>query len=135
MNEKDKDSGLFAQVIMMFATSAMQALGQMPRPGSQEVQQDLEAARYYIDMLDMLTRKTAGNLGEDEARMLKEAVASLKLAFVECSSGAPTAKESPAAPTGKPIGESTAAPAPEPPNKDSAAKPDDGTRKYHKSYG
>ena len=80
-------SAMFAQLVMMFASSAMQQMGKLvdPRAGKAEV--NLEAAQMSIDILDMLDAKTHGNLSADEEHMLKEALSSLKLTFVETQAG------------------------------------------------
>jgi hypothetical protein len=43
---------------------------------------DLEGARHVIDLLDVLAEKTAGNLTSEEARILREVKAELKLAYL-----------------------------------------------------
>ena len=70
-------SGMAAQVLMQ--------LGEIENPmqGSRAV--DLPAARYSIDVLDMLVEKTKGNLTEDEDRYVRAALHDLRMRFVEAA--------------------------------------------------
>lgn len=53
-----------------------------PDQRAQQVENGLAQARYVIDALTMLERKTGGNLTEDEGRFLKAALTDLRIAFV-----------------------------------------------------
>ncbi len=48
-----------------------------------KIEKNLPAAQSTIDMLDMLSAKTQGNLAENEAKLLKSILAELKLNYVE----------------------------------------------------
>jgi len=48
-----------------------------------EASQSLEVARLYIDLLDVLRQKTAGNLTGQEADMLEDALHQLRLGYVQ----------------------------------------------------
>ncbi len=91
--ESEMHSALFAQLILQQANMASMLLGKTPHPESGEVIKDLDAARLFIDQLEMLEVKTKGNLTKEEATLLKQSLMSLRLAYVE-------AVESPAEPTG-----------------------------------
>lgn len=93
----EQDKALFAHLVMMFSTSVLQHLGQIPNPATQERNVDLEGAQATIDMLDMLDHKTAGNRDEEEDRLLQESLSSLKMSFVQAQSaaGAPPPAEEP----------------------------------------
>ena len=58
-------------------------LGLLPGPGGERLPVDLANARMTIDLLDVLQEKTAGNLTEDESRLLDEVLYELRLSFVE----------------------------------------------------
>ncbi len=60
----------------------MGTLGHMPHPTSGEVEVNKPYAKHYIDTLEMLGEKTKGNLSDDEANMLSEALHALRMAFV-----------------------------------------------------
>ena len=48
-----------------------------------EVVQDIELARYKIDLLSMISEKTEGNLSDDEKRQLEEIIYQLRMVFVQ----------------------------------------------------
>jgi hypothetical protein len=96
----------------------------------------MEAARYFIDQLEMLTVKTKGNLSKEEDTLLKQSLMTARMAFVETansgrSTPGPAGTEMPkpeAAPAEPPPGETASAPAPE------AASTEDGKKKFVKKY-
>ena len=49
---------------------------------------DIEAARLFIDQLEMLEVKTKGNLEEAESRLLASLVYDLRVAFVDAQKAA-----------------------------------------------
>lgn len=64
-------AALFAQLITSHAHSAMILLGRYPDPETDQTRKpDPEAAKIYIDQLEMLEAKTRGNLGPEEANLL-----------------------------------------------------------------
>ncbi|MGD2113500.1 MAG: DUF1844 domain-containing protein [Acidobacteriota bacterium] len=48
-----------------------------------EASQSLEVARLYIDLLDVLRQKSAGNLSAQESDMLEDALQQLRLGYVQ----------------------------------------------------
>jgi len=76
-------SALFAQLVMQQANMALMLLGKTAHPETGQVVKDLEAARLFIDQLEMLEVKTRGNLTKEEAALLKQSLMSVRLAFVE----------------------------------------------------
>ncbi len=116
-------SALFAHMVMQQSSMAMMLLGKTPHPETGKVLHDLEAARLFIDQLEMLEFKTKGNLTSEEAALLKQSLMSLRLAFVECVDS-PAAR--PTAPATEPAAPSSAP---------AAAPPDDESRKkFSKKY-
>ncbi len=87
---------LFAQMVLQVANTAMMLMGKLGHPEGGEAVKDLQAARMFIDQLEMLETKTKGNLNKEETDLLKQSLMSLHLAFVEAADAAPGA---PAAPT------------------------------------
>lgn len=84
MEKQEKEMpSLFAQLVMMFSTSAMHHLGKLVDPESGKAEVNLEGARMSIDLLNMLQEKTRGNLTSDEDKMLKEVLTALRLNYVE----------------------------------------------------
>jgi len=56
-------------------------MGDVPRPDGQ-LGRDLDAARYYIDLLGALHRQWSGRLGPQESRVLESYLDQLRLRFV-----------------------------------------------------
>jgi hypothetical protein len=73
---------MFLGLIHSFQAAAMQQMGKMPSPFSQQIERDLPQARLSIDMLEMLEERTAGNLTGEEARFLKHVLTELRLNYV-----------------------------------------------------
>lgn len=76
-------SAMFASLVIQNANMAMIFLGQAPNPQTGKVFQELDNARYFIDLLEMIEVKTKGNLNKQEEVVLKQSLTSLRLAFVE----------------------------------------------------
>lgn len=76
-------SALFAQLVMQQSNMAMLLLGKVPNPETGKTIRDVEAARLFIDQLEMLEIKTKGNLRKEEEQLLKQSLMSLRMAFVE----------------------------------------------------
>ncbi len=128
-------SALFAHMIMQQSSMAMMLLGKTPHPETGQVVRDLEAARFFIDLLEMLEFKTKGNLNQEEAALLKQSLMSLRMAFVE-SVDAPPLKpqEAPPAP-GTPTAGAAPAVEPKPATPATAAPEEDEHRKkFSKKY-
>jgi hypothetical protein len=101
---------LFAQLVMQQANMALMFLGKVAQPESGETIKDPDAARLFIDELEMLEVKTRGNLTKAESGLLKQTLMSLRLAFVEAVE-APQAPGEPA-PASRPSEAAPATPAP-----------------------
>jgi len=128
-------SALFAQLVMQQSSMAMMLLGKTAHPETGESHRDLEAARLFIDLLEMLEYKTKGNLTPEETALLRQTLMALRMAFVEAVDSPPATTEP------KPVGGSApagSAPAPEPAQADAApaAGPteDEHRKKFSKKY-
>jgi hypothetical protein len=75
----------FIEFIMMQAQQAMLFLGRLPHPSTGETMVNLEAARMFIDYIDMLKEKTRGNLSNDEEKVLGSILSDLQISFVQVS--------------------------------------------------
>lgn len=80
---EEMQTALFAQLVMQQTNMAMMLMGKFPHPESGEVTRDVDAARLFIDQLEMLEVKTKGNLTKEEAALLKQSLMNLRLTFVE----------------------------------------------------
>ncbi len=110
-----EDTLRFLDMVSLFSTQAMIALGKIINPATGKAEKNLPAARLFIDTLEMLERKTAGNLSTDETKLLKATLTDLRLMFVE-ESKAPAEPPKPETPESKP------------------AEPQESKVKFHKKY-
>lgn len=74
---------LFMGLIMSLEASAMQSLGKMMNPLTGKIEKDLRQARMTIDMLDMIEKKTAGNLSDDEENLTKRILYQLRMNYLD----------------------------------------------------
>ena len=73
----------FIEFVMMHAQNAALFLGQIPNPKTGQGEVNLELAKMFIDQLAMIQEKTRGNLTEEEAKVLRNAISNLQMAYVE----------------------------------------------------
>ena len=102
MNPQEKETALFANLVMMFHSATMQHLGKIKNPVSDAIERDLIQAQLTIDLLDMLAAKTKGNLSEDENKFLTNVVRELKLNYVDEQAKAAQESKEPAKKEGQP---------------------------------
>jgi len=132
---------IFVEFVMMQAQNAALFLGQIPNPQGGPTEVNLPLAKMFIDQLAVIRVKTRGNLNRDEQRVIDSAVSQLEAAFVELTetaghdtSGMPPGSPAPSlAPEPQP-------PAPEassilPPDAAPPAPPEEGRKRFTKSYG
>ena len=75
----------FSMIVSSFVAQALIALGQIESPVDGKRTQDLDAAKFSIDMLQVLQDKTKGNLADDEQTMLESALYDLRMRYVQAS--------------------------------------------------
>jgi hypothetical protein len=128
-------SALFAQMVMQQSSMAMMLMGKTAHPQTGEIVRDLEAARLFIDQLEMLEYKTKGNLTPEETALLQQSLMSLRMAFVEVvNSPSAQAESTPNLSSARP--EPAPAPAPAPAEPAPAAGPteEESRKKFTKKY-
>ena len=96
---------LFMQLVMMFQGMAMQQLGKVANPVSQQVERDLGQAKNFIDLLSMIENKTSGKLNDNEKRLLEHALFELRMIYVDEISKGDDAGEPDSAQDGQGVGE------------------------------
>jgi uncharacterized protein DUF1844 len=116
----------------LFSNQAMICLGKLANPMTGKAERNLAAARLFIDTLEMLERKTQGNLASDETKVLQATLTDLRLMYVEESKQPEErpakTEEHPAAPDQqKPVSREAAATSEPPPAGDPKVK-------FHKKY-
>ncbi len=72
----------FAELVSVMVEPIALYLGDARLPEGESME-NLDAARFYIDLLDVLRAKTAGNLTAEESRMLEDILYQLRLRYVQ----------------------------------------------------
>ena len=72
------DDPHFHDFVMLQAQNAGLFLGQLPHPATGRREVNLRAARSVLDSLEMLERKTRGNLTHQEDKLLLAALLNLR---------------------------------------------------------
>lgn len=75
----------FKSLIGMLASQAIMGLGAVADKQSGGVVIDLESSRFAIDLLDVIQKKTEGNLEDEESKELNTLLTELRSRFVEIS--------------------------------------------------
>jgi uncharacterized protein DUF1844 len=132
----------FIEFVMMHAQNAALFLGQIPNPKTGEGEVNLELARMFIDQLAMIQEKTRGNLSNEEATVLRNALSNLQMVFVEVAEMEKSGRggERSSAPQSE-VGAPEPSPAAEPaaeaaePAPATSAPEAESKKKFTKSYG
>lgn len=129
----------FVEFVMMHAQNAALFLGQIPNPQTGEGEVNLDLARMFIDQLSMIQEKTRGNLTNEEAAVLRNALSNLQMTFVEVSqsSGAGAGGRPPITEQTPPRSEPAETPdeAPSTPVPPTPQSEGESRKKFTKSYG
>lgn len=73
----------FMVFLSSLSMQAMMALGELPIPGTNHRQEDLEQARYLIDTMGLLQEKTKGNLTLEEGQFLENVLYELRIRYTQ----------------------------------------------------
>jgi hypothetical protein len=73
----------FLQLIAMFQMAALQQMGKLVNPATNEVERDLQHAKASIDMLELIKNKTKGNLTDTEVEFLDKILFELHINYVD----------------------------------------------------
>jgi len=72
----------FSFFITTLALQASIALGKVPNPNTNQVEEDPTQARFLIDTLGMLKEKTKGNLSKEEEGLLENILYELRMQYI-----------------------------------------------------
>ena len=131
LSRDDLLSAHFANMVFQQTNMALMLLGKAPHPETGETVCDIEAARMFIDQLEMLEAKTRGNLNKEEQALLKQSLMAVRLAFVEAVDAVgktPSQQATPATPGQPAAAAAVATPAP------GAAADEESKKKFTKKY-
>lgn len=83
--ENLENASLFQLLSLSLGNAALLSLGLIPGEGQEEKSKDerLRDAKHSIEMLEMLQKKTAGNLTADEHQVLDGLLFDLRMKYVE----------------------------------------------------
>jgi len=73
----------FSSIILPFYTQALIKLGLAEDPISDTKSENLELVKRLIDLLDLLNKRTEGNLEPEEEKLLVACIHQLKIAYME----------------------------------------------------
>ncbi len=73
----------FINLVLMLASACWQQLGKIPNPINGKIERQLEHAQISIDMLLMIKEKMAGNLSEEEEKLLITTLSDLELNYAD----------------------------------------------------
>jgi hypothetical protein len=73
----------FAHLIVSLQITALQQMGKTTSPITGKVERNMEQAKATIDMLEMIAKKTSGNLTADEDKYLNHVLYELRMNYVD----------------------------------------------------
>jgi len=88
----DAQAANFMELINLIALQAAIALGGYQGPGGERIPPNPYAARHHIDLLEVLEKKTAGNLTAEEKRILEAVLYELRMQYVQFAAAPPPAE-------------------------------------------
>jgi hypothetical protein len=127
LSRDDMLSVLFANMVMQQTQMTLMFLGRVPHPESGKPVTDLDAARMFIDQMEMLEVKTKGNLTSQEDALLRQSLATVRMAFVETVDHPASSEE----PKPQPAQQEQA---PAPPGAAAAGAEAESPKKFSKKY-
>lgn len=83
ITDEQRDAVYFMSLVHNFQQIAWIGLGKIAAPGAEKEEVDLDQAKYAIDMLGMLQRRTKGNLSTQEDRDLGQMLYTLRMNYVD----------------------------------------------------
>lgn len=78
----------FMNFITSLSLQSLISLGEIESPFTNKKELNIKQARFLIDTLDMIKQKTAGNLAEEESKVLESMLYELKMKYIEKNKGA-----------------------------------------------
>lgn len=77
----------FVELVNIIVMQALVGLGLLQSPDGQRVPPNLEVAKHFIDLLQVLDEKTKNNLTVDEKRLLDQVLYETRMSFVQIAGG------------------------------------------------
>ncbi len=73
----------FLQLVSMFQVAALQQMGKLANPVTNQIERDLQQAKASIDIVEMLQEKTKGNLSDRETEYVDKVLFELRMNYVD----------------------------------------------------
>ncbi len=73
----------FIELVNLMAMQAAISLGGYQGPGGERIAPNPLAAKHHIDLLEVLEKKTSGNLTDEEKRVLDAVMYELRMQYVQ----------------------------------------------------
>jgi hypothetical protein len=80
---KEKPKLNFITYVFMLYQSGLIALGKLENPITKKISLELEEVKGIIELLELISEKTKGNLNGEEERTLEMLLSTLRMNFVE----------------------------------------------------
>jgi hypothetical protein len=77
----------FETFVLSLGTATLVALGEVKNPISGKEEKNLESAKQHIDILDMLLKKTQGNLTDPESKLLQQVLYEIRMKYISKTGG------------------------------------------------
>jgi hypothetical protein len=77
----------FSELLNLIVMQAMAGLGLLPGPAGERIPPNLEVAKHFIDMLQVLEDKTKNNLTPAEKALLDQVLYEMRMTFVQLAGG------------------------------------------------
>ncbi len=77
----------FSELVNILVMQTMAGFGALAGPGGQRIPPNMEVAKHFIDMLQVLDDKTKGNLNEEEQKLMDQVLYELRMQYVQMTTG------------------------------------------------
>ncbi len=73
----------FSTLIVSLYSTALVQMGEMPDPATGSRTKNLDLARQTVDIIDILRKKTRGNLDAEESQLISSLLHELQISYVK----------------------------------------------------
>lgn len=77
----------FAELINIIVMQALAGMGLLAGPGGERIPPNLEVAKHFVDLLQLMEDKTKGNLTPEEKKLLDQVLYETRMSFVQIAQG------------------------------------------------
>ncbi|MFH1740870.1 MAG: DUF1844 domain-containing protein [bacterium] len=89
-DESQNNEITFQDFVFMLSSSALIGLGHVPNPITNKYETNLESVKQTISLLEMIQKKTKGNLSKEEDDLLDSVLHELRMGFIAKAKEGPT---------------------------------------------